>query len=137
MDNITKQFKEKKLKVTPQRIAIYRYLMSTTEHPSAETIYNSIKSDYPCISLATVYKTLKTLSESQLIQELNTGENNARYDANTSFHGHIQCTKCGAVEDIFHIDCTSIKEQVENISKYSDISCKFYFKGICSKCQKN
>ena len=41
MDNITTVFKEKKLKLTPQRIAVYKYLKSTKEHPSAEVIYKS------------------------------------------------------------------------------------------------
>jgi len=45
MDNITTIFKEKKLKLTPQRIAIYKYLKSTKSHPSAEVIYKAIQED--------------------------------------------------------------------------------------------
>ena len=63
MENISLIFKEKKLKLTPQRLAVYQYLKSTTEHPSAETIYNGLQATYPTMSLATVYKTLKTLVE--------------------------------------------------------------------------
>ena len=43
MENITAVFKEKKLKLTPQRLAVYKYLMSTKEHPSAEAIYKAIQ----------------------------------------------------------------------------------------------
>ena len=61
MDNISAIFKEKKLKLTPQRLAVYKYLMNTKEHPSAEVIYKAIQADFPTMSLATVYKALKTL----------------------------------------------------------------------------
>ena len=84
MNNITNIFREKKLKLTPQRIAVYRYLQSTKEHPSAETIYKALQPEYPTMSLATVYKALKTLVEVDLVQELNVGEGNFRYDANTT-----------------------------------------------------
>ena len=47
MDTITEIFKEKKLKLTPQRLAVYKYLLTTTEHPSAEVIYKAIHSEYP------------------------------------------------------------------------------------------
>ena len=55
MENITSIFREKKLKLTPQRLAVYKYLMSTNEHPSAEIIYKSLQPEYPTMSLATVY----------------------------------------------------------------------------------
>ena len=54
MENISLIFKEKKLKLTPQRLAVYQYLKSTNEHPSAETIYNALQATYPTMSLATV-----------------------------------------------------------------------------------
>ena len=82
MEDIILTFKEKKLKLTPQRLAVYQYLKSTSEHPSAETIYKSLQPNYPTMSLATVYKTLKTLVEIGLVQELNVGEGNFRYDGN-------------------------------------------------------
>src|SRR3712207_1526980 len=94
MHNITNIFKEKKLKLTPQRMAVYKYLKSTKEHPSAEMIYKALQPDYPTMSLATVYKALKTLVEVDLVQELNVGENNFRYDGNIYPHPHIQCLNC-------------------------------------------
>jgi Fur family peroxide stress response transcriptional regulator len=84
MENLALLFKEKNLKLTPQRYAIYKYLVSTKSHPSAEMIYEKLIPDYPTMSLATVYKTVKTLIEIELVQELNVGEDNFRFDANVS-----------------------------------------------------
>ena len=68
MKSITDAFKEKNLKITPQRIAVFKYLKSTKEHPSAETIYKALQPDFPTMSLATVYKALKTFVDVGLVQ---------------------------------------------------------------------
>ncbi|MCB2292942.1 transcriptional repressor [Clostridium algoriphilum] len=135
MDNITTVFKEKKLKLTPQRIAVYKYLQSTKEHPSAEVIYKALQPTYPTMSLATVYKALKTLIEVELIIELNVGEGNFRYDGNTSSHPHIQCLTCGKVDDIEGITFPNILEDVKQYTSYEVLANKIYFYGICENCK--
>lgn len=134
MNNITSTFKKKKLKLTPQRIAVYKYLTSTKAHPSAEIIYNALHDDYPTMSLATIYKALKTLVEVNLIQEINVGEGNFRYDANPTPHPHIQCMSCGKVDDIDGISFSCLNDTVSDYTDYKVICNKIYFYGICSDC---
>lgn len=136
MDNITTVFKEKKLKLTPQRIAVYLYLRSTKEHPSAETIHKALQKDYPTMSLATVYKALKTLVEVGLVQELNVGEGNFRYDGNANPHPHIHCINCGRVDDIEGISFNYLNNEIKDYTDYDVVANKVYFYGICSDCQK-
>lgn len=136
MDTITSIFREKKLKLTPQRIAVYKYLQSTMEHPSAETIYKALQPEYPTMSLATVYKALKTLVEVGLVSEINVGEGNFRYDGNSSCHPHIQCMSCARVDDLGGVCFTNLNETAKENSNYEIISNKVYFYGICSECQK-
>lgn len=135
MNTISTIFKEKKLKLTPQRIAVYKYLKSTVEHPSAETIYKALQIDYPTMSLATVYKALKTLVEVHLIQELNVGEGNFRYDANALPHPHIQCLSCGKVDDVVGITFDDLNKDIAAYTDYNVISNKVYFYGICKDCK--
>lgn len=135
MDNITSIFREKKLKLTPQRIAVYKYLKNTKEHPSAETIYKALQSEYPTMSLATIYKALKTLVEVDLVQEINVGEGNFRYDGNSMPHPHIQCVNCGKVDDLENLELSHLNTQAEECSNYKVLSNKVYFYGICSNCQ--
>lgn len=137
MNNLTSIFKEKKLKLTPQRIAVYKYLQSTKEHPSAETIYKTLQVNYPTMSLATIYKALKTLVEVNLIQEINVGEGNFRYDGNTSPHSHIQCLHCGKVDDVEGVCFTSLNDKIKDCVDYEVISNQVYFYGICKDCLKN
>ncbi|MBP1888980.1 Fur family peroxide stress response transcriptional regulator [Clostridium moniliforme] len=135
MNNISSVFKEKKLKLTPQRLAVYKYLMSTKEHPSAEVIYKSIQPDFPTMSLATVYKALKTLVEVGLVQELNVGEGNFRYDGNVVSHPHIQCINCGRVDDLMNFSFDNLNSEVEKNSDYKVLSNQTYFYGLCKDCQ--
>jgi len=135
VNSIAEIFKEKKLKLTPQRIAVYKYLKSTTEHPSAETVYKALQEDYPTMSLATVYKSLKTLVEVNLVQELNVGEGNFRYDGNVASHPHIQCLSCGKVDDIHNLSFEDLNEKVTAYTDYEVISNQVYFYGICKECK--
>lgn len=135
MDNITSIFREKKLKLTPQRIAVYKYLRSTKEHPSAEIIYKSLQPSYPTMSLATVYKALKTLVEVNLVQEINVGEGNFRYDGNVEPHPHVQCLTCGRVDDIEGISFFDLNTRIKDQTNYEILSHQLYFYGICPNCK--
>jgi len=137
MDNITSTFKEKKLKLTPQRLAVYKYLISTKEHPSAEVIYKALQPDYPTMSLATVYKAVKTLVEVNLVKEINVGEGNFRYDGNNSDHAHIQCTSCNQVNDLEGVSFSNLNKIAEDKSGYQVVYNKVFFYGLCKECQQS
>lgn len=135
MENISKIFKEKNLKLTPQRIAVYKYLKSTKSHPGAETIYKALHEEFPTMSLATVYKALKTLVSVNLIQELNVGEGNFRYDANVSSHPHIHCINCNRVDDIDDINFEDLNTKIKDYTEYEVLMNQVYFYGLCPKCK--
>jgi len=62
LDEIIAALASKKLKITHQRIVVYQALILSKNHPTAEQIYDFIKSKNPSITLATVYKTLETFT---------------------------------------------------------------------------
>jgi Fur family peroxide stress response transcriptional regulator len=88
------------LQVTYQRLAIYQALYRTTEHPSAEDIYQQVRKRFPMISLGTVYKTLERFYDVGLVQKVSPVTEVARYDANISPHHHLVCVKCQAIQNI-------------------------------------
>ncbi|MCL7395144.1 MAG: transcriptional repressor [Thaumarchaeota archaeon] len=67
---IINALRKKGYKATPQRIAICKVALQMSTHPTTKEIYKKIKEEYPTISLATVYQTLKLLKELNLVQEL-------------------------------------------------------------------
>jgi Fur family peroxide stress response transcriptional regulator len=140
MKRLTDELRKKHLKVTPQRLAIYNYLSQTTSHPNVESIYNALKPDYPSISIATVYKNVASLRDAGLISEINVGEDCCRYDAETKFHPHLVCKKCGTVIDCFFDDndccLASVKDKIKKDLDFDIENETLYFYGICSKCRE-
>jgi len=92
-------FKEKGYKVTTQRLAICKFILSRNNHPTAEVIYQELRKEYPTISLGTIYKTLHLLKELGLIQELGFNEGSIRYDPDMELHINMICLKCGKIYD--------------------------------------
>ncbi len=136
MNQLAENLKANKLKVTPQRLAIYTYLMNTTSHPTVETIYNDLKEDFPTMSLATVYKTVASLRDVHLVKEFNVGEDSNRYDANTDSHSHLICTKCHNVYDYYgDIDITENINEIQKLSGFKIDACDINFYGICENCK--
>ena len=113
-----------------------KYTEEQLEHPTAEMIYQKVKEQYPTMSFATVYKSVEIFSKLGVIQVLNTGEDSFRYDAKTSEHPHIKCTKCGRVNDVSHLDARAVESLVENETGFKVNGHQFYFYGICPDCQK-
>ncbi|MBI4544461.1 MAG: transcriptional repressor [Gemmatimonadetes bacterium] len=85
---------------TDQRAAVYRFLLGTTCHPTADDVFTAVRCDIPDISLATVYKSLETLVGCGLAIKLTYGDGSARYDGRTDPHPHARCLQCGAVLDV-------------------------------------
>lgn len=85
---------------TEQRAAVYRVLVSTDQHPTADEVYTQVRGAIADISLATVYKALETLVSCGLAAKLSYGDGSARYDARTDDHLHSRCLRCGCVRDV-------------------------------------
>ena len=136
MLEIAARLKEKNLKVTPQRLAIYHMLYHTNTHPSAEMIYSSLHETHPTMSLATVYKTLDALVKNDLVQQINVGEDSFRYDATTASHPHIICTHCNRVFDMEQLPLQNLRTQVAEASGFEVSHEQLYFYGTCPECKE-
>ena len=128
--------RERGLKVTPQRLMIFRILEGNTNHPSAEEIYQEVVQDYPTISLATIYKTLEALRDMGEILELKVDRRRKRYDPCTNPHHHIICSKCGKIEDIFEDFSPHFKVATRINQRFKITGYHIEFYSICTRCQK-
>ncbi len=99
-DQIVQALKEKQLRVTPQRFAVYANLLDRTDHPTAEQVLLDLNRDAPMSSQATVYSSLQALYKAGLVREVLLEEGVRRYDANVAPHHHFRCESCGTIEDI-------------------------------------
>jgi len=99
-DRVVRALKEKRLRVTPQRFAVYANLLDRTDHPTAEQILSDLNRDAPTSSQATVYSSLQALGKAGLVRDVLLEEGVRRYDANVAPHHHFRCECCGTIEDI-------------------------------------
>ena len=85
---------------TRQRQVILEELQKLTSHPTAAGLYEIVRRRLPKISLGTVYRNLELLARTGLIQKLEFGGGEARFDGNVDRHDHVRCVRCGRVDDI-------------------------------------
>jgi Fur family peroxide stress response transcriptional regulator len=121
---------------TEQRAAVYRFLMSTEAHPTADDVFTSVRHDIPDISLATVYKSLETLVSCGLALKLTYGDGSARYDGRTDQHHHARCLRCGSVADVpGAVDATALAHQLQPGRGFAVEGYRLELVGFCSDCQ--
>lgn len=131
-----RKFKEKGVRLTPQRRVILEYLKNSENHPTAEEIYHHIKEQLHRVSLGTVYNTLHMLKEMGVIQELSYGDMSSRYDGTPENHYHITCEKCGKVVDFSRPLFSNIESEAEKETDFSISYHRLELYGVCSQCNR-
>jgi Fur family transcriptional regulator, peroxide stress response regulator len=101
VNEIRNKLLQKRLKVTPQRIAILEAIIKLNNHPTADNIIDYIRKNNPNIATATVYKVLDALIEKELIQKVKTDKDIMRYDAIIENHHHLYSAESDRIEDYF------------------------------------
>lgn len=133
LNYLIERMKGKGLSVTYQRLLIYKFLLNTQTHPSAEEIYREIKSEYPSISMATVYKTLETLANHNLIAKVNVLHDLARFDGDTTPHHHLVCLSCKKIVDVYDDRLEDLPLPANN--GFQVTGYRVQFEGICEECK--
>jgi Fur family peroxide stress response transcriptional regulator len=99
--HIVDLLKKHGLKVTQQRLVVYQCLQEMSNHPTAEQVFDIVKASNPSISLATVYKTLDTMTEVGLINRVSSPGGHKRYDSELIQHNHLYVRDTNEIYD-FH-----------------------------------
>jgi Fur family peroxide stress response transcriptional regulator len=102
------KLKERGLRVTPQRLAVFEAVDLLHDHPTAEEVSQFIRKKHPDIALGTVYKTLETLAERDILKRVKTDSGLLRYDAVNDNHHHIYCAVCDKIEDYYDSELTEM-----------------------------
>lgn len=122
------------LKVTHQRLEVFKELLNSQDHPSVENLYRRLLRKLPTISLDTVYRTLTTLEQHGLITRVQTQESQARFEGRIDNHHHVICKKCGKITD-FHWELLDAAALPDEIIKWGRIERKnITLHGLCQEC---
>lgn len=126
--------REAGMNVTPQRMAVYKALLESTEHPTPEILYRKVRRSMPTLSLATIYKALDALEELGLVRAVEVDSDSRRYDANMTSHHHLVCTSCRQVADFYDESFDRLEPRgVTNGFLPQFVSVKIL--GLCEQCR--
>ena len=136
LTSILSKIKGRDFRMTPQRLAIIKILISSVSHPSVDEIYKEVRKIFPTTSLATVYKTITLLKELNEVLELGFPDGSNRYDGNKPYpHPHAICTKCRKILDPEISSVHELSEEMKQKTGFIISSHRLDFFGLCQECQ--
>ena len=126
--------RSKGIKLTHQRMEIFREIAQTGDHPDADQVFHRVRDRLPTVSLDTVYRTLWLLKDLGLVVLLGSSRERTRFDANLNSHHHFVCGRCGFTRDFYtnHLDNIKLPESVDSYGEIEAIHLEV--RGVCREC---
>ena len=127
--------KTRGLKSTRQRDDIASWFFGVKGHLSADQIYREIQRTSPGIGFSTVYRTMKLLCESGLVNERHFHDGEALYENMSTHHDHCICTSCGKIIEFENERIEELQEAVARRFGFILKSHKMELYGLCADCR--
>jgi Fur family peroxide stress response transcriptional regulator len=131
--------REHKLAATHQRQVIYETVMALHGHPSPELIYEKVKKKIPAISLATVYKNVRTFLDSGMLREVSVHHGSLKVEPNEHAHHHLVCIRCKQITDLDEQSLGPVRIPVhikERLRGFQVTRIAIDVLGICAACAR-
>jgi Fe2+ or Zn2+ uptake regulation protein len=119
---------------TKQKSLVRKIVRDLNTHACAEEIYHRVIKVNPRISLATVYRILHEMVDTQELREVANGSGATVFDPTTHPHYHIQCIKCNQLFDVDIPYHENLDNELRDKTSFSILSHDLTFKGICTRC---
>ena len=136
---IKDSLKQQGVRLTRQRQILLGLIDDSGKHLDAETLFQLAKEKDPKLNRVTVYRTLKMLKESGLVDELDLmhyGGDQHYYETRLKQeHAHVICLRCGKVEEFFGEPLQKIRRQVEQHLGFQILITRTEIGGYCAHCQ--
>ena len=123
---------------TRQRTAIVEMLREVERFSSARTIHGLLEERGEQVGLTTVYRTLQSLAELDIVDVLQTpeGETLYRHCVSPHHHHHLVCTKCGRSEEVEGGPVERWAETIASRYGYELVAHDAEIYGICRACKE-
>ena len=124
------------VRVTPQRLAVYRALAEDTAHPSADRLFDRLRRSMPTLSLMTIYRILESLEKLGVVRRVSTPGGVSRFDANVEPHQHLVCRQCGRMSDHRAEGLEGIRLPSGEMGGFLPEEIDIRILGLCAACQR-
>ena len=125
------------MRYSHQRERIFRAVMESCEHPTANMVYEQLKLDMPRLSLGTVYRNLNQLADAGRLKKIPLADGSCRFDKTKEAHSHIVCEQCGAVSDVHLPSFQALEEAIESETDFLLKSYDVVLRGVCARCRQS
>lgn len=120
-----------------QREEVLEVLKDSYNHPTAEEVYQILKSKKSTSSRSTVYRNLGLLEKEDIIKKISISDGPDRYDYFRKPHNHVVCKRCGKIADFeYDFRARQIIEVIKEDTKMNTVMDSIIVEGICSSCEK-
>lgn len=136
-ESFSESLREQGLRYTPQRSLVFNILLEAEEHLSAEKVWKRASEKDESINLATIYRTLKVLSELGLVKHIHLEEGSecSYYElVEGSEHFHFNCIACGEIIEFESERIFQARDELEARFGVKVIHSRITFEGLCSNC---
>ena len=133
-----KVLRNENLKLTPQRVEIFREVCDSDEHREAEEIYLALRERDVHVSRSTVYRTMNILYQHDLVRRMNIGDGKWRYEhwLDCHQHDHLICIRCGTIVEFMNPQIEEIQKDVADKFNYKLVRYVHQLFGLCKQCRK-
>lgn len=139
MRNTRDTLEERGIRLTKQRKILLEIIDQSGAHLDAERLYQLAKERDPKLNRVTVYRTLKLLKESGLVDELDlmhyAGDQHYYETRMKQEHAHVICLQCGRVEEYFGEPLRALRMQIQESLGFEIVAARTEVGGYCSHCQ--
>ena len=126
------------LKLTRQRELIADVFFAAEGHLKVEVLLERVREKDPNVSLATVYRTMKLLTECGLAAPHRFGDASVVYepaDHDDEHHDHLICTKCGKIVEFFNEEIEALQDGVAAAHGFEVTHHRMELYGLCRDCR--
>jgi len=134
LDPLAERLRRAGLKLTPQRLAVFRALKASRSHPTAEELYREVRGRVPMISRNTIYQTLEALKRVGEISEVGIGDVAARFEPNQERHDHAVCLGCKTIIDLAEESAWRPRVPRRLGRRFKVLAHRVEFLGYCAEC---
>ena len=138
LNDFKQLLKDNSLKFTIQREVILEMLYNSDEHLTPEGLHHLIQEKHPDLNtgIATVYRTLSLLEDSEMVTSLSFGAQGKKYELGAKdHHDHIICTKCGSISEFVDEEIESRQKKIAEELSFVMQEHSMQIYGICKTCQ--
>lgn len=124
------------LKMTQARETVLTAFLGLESHVSADAVYEAARRLDPGIGQATVFRTIKLLSDAGLAREACRDDGARRYEHayNHAHHDHLTCVECGAIVEFVDADIERAQEAVYRRYGFASSGHRLELYGLCPDC---